>query len=505
MRARDQSLDLQPGRILHKRTLALVIVLSLYPSRINADQQTFSNPEMREDMKQKNDSTHSAGKNDTEKAFSIKYQDDIGFVAFDPKGAKLFVAYPFDNGPDYPSEGLFRILEKDRIGYANLKGEIVIQPQFSAAHPFHGSRAAYCEGCALVPAGEHTSWQGGKWGFIDRNGNIVIPAQYDRIIDDFRAGYALVQKGGEQFRIDENGKMIEPGEMDPFQWLGIIGKVFQLISVIHFEDSVKIELSWDQTGKDYSFAQTGPKPLKINVFAAQNQKLLVSLFLIPWQNFSIKSRHDLVSRIGLADDLVTVSDFAVVYRSFSKTILSDAETGLLNGFEKAFKQIIQYQANQTVLDNENLDLPEEVQIISLAVFPYYIDLQVAVPGTVLPSADQWRRIVKDKMLRVSLIPDRGAITTSWYKPANLTADVYCRSVEAELLALFSNAVDASIENPDQREKIYQVSRDKLRKLFCAANSWVNVLFDIYDMRLRCWLSLPEKPGEKRQSRDLEKL
>ena len=68
--------------------------------------------------------------------FIVKYVPDLGFAAIDSNGNFLFEVFPYDNGPDYPSDGLIRILEKGQVGYANLAGEIVIDPRFECAYPF---------------------------------------------------------------------------------------------------------------------------------------------------------------------------------------------------------------------------------------------------------------------------------------------------------------------------------------------------------------------------------
>ena len=50
-------------------------------------------------------------------------------VAIDRNERILFEAYLFDNGPDYTSEGLFRIIHDGKIGFANENGEVVIAPR----------------------------------------------------------------------------------------------------------------------------------------------------------------------------------------------------------------------------------------------------------------------------------------------------------------------------------------------------------------------------------------
>ena len=72
--------------------------------------------------------------------------------------------------------------EGGKFGFINKKGELVIKPQFAIAHKFS-------EGLASVRKEE-----GGKMGFIDREGNFVIEPQFDWIELGFFEGLAAVQK-----------------------------------------------------------------------------------------------------------------------------------------------------------------------------------------------------------------------------------------------------------------------------------------------------------------------
>jgi hypothetical protein len=156
----------------------------------------------------------SSNLSDSSKISTIVFKQGQGFLALDRDDKVLFTIFPFDNGPDYPSEGLFRIIENNKIGFANELGEIVIKPRFSAALPFHGGLAAYCDSCIVVTMGEHKSWQNGKWGFINTLGEIVIPAQYDQIIDDFSSGYAKVEQNDSIITINKKGQNIQPDTMN---------------------------------------------------------------------------------------------------------------------------------------------------------------------------------------------------------------------------------------------------------------------------------------------------
>jgi len=86
-------------------------------------------------------------------------------IGIDAKGNELYRIFNYDNGPDYASEGLFRIQGKDRkFGYANAKtGAIVIAPQYARALPFEKGRAK-------VSQDDNADWTQGTWYQIDKKG-----------------------------------------------------------------------------------------------------------------------------------------------------------------------------------------------------------------------------------------------------------------------------------------------------------------------------------------------
>ena len=47
--------------------------------------------------------------------------------------------------------------------------------------------------------------QHGKWGFVDKTGQVVIPLQYD-FADSFNEGLAVVKKDGEWLTINKQGQ-----------------------------------------------------------------------------------------------------------------------------------------------------------------------------------------------------------------------------------------------------------------------------------------------------------
>jgi hypothetical protein len=82
---------------------------------------------------------------------------------------------PFDNGADPFVEGVARTVERGKIGFVDRRLRLVIRPRWDFASPFHGGVAAVCQGCRLVTDGEHRRVEGGRWGWIDRAGRVVVP------------------------------------------------------------------------------------------------------------------------------------------------------------------------------------------------------------------------------------------------------------------------------------------------------------------------------------------
>jgi hypothetical protein len=114
---------------------------------------------------------------DTIETFGIVGQEGERFalLGIDQNDSVLFEVYWFDNGPDYPRDGLFRIISNDKIGYADSLGQIVIQPQFKCANPFENGRARVALDCKVEvrDVDGHGEMVSDSWFYIDTNGNRI--------------------------------------------------------------------------------------------------------------------------------------------------------------------------------------------------------------------------------------------------------------------------------------------------------------------------------------------
>ena len=88
---------------------------------------------------------------------------------------------PFDNGADPFVEGLARTSVGGKIGFIDESLRVVIPATWTFAFPFENGRAVVCEGCELHDVGDgHREVVGGRWGAIDRNGEVVVPVIHTR-------------------------------------------------------------------------------------------------------------------------------------------------------------------------------------------------------------------------------------------------------------------------------------------------------------------------------------
>jgi hypothetical protein len=112
---------------------------------------------------------------DTFRNHAIVLIDSIGFVSIDRNENIQYKIFTIDNGPDSISDGLFRIIIDDKIGYANSLGEIKIKPQYKFAFPFINGKAKVTnEGyIKQLLNSEYHSWESNNWFYIDKHGKQI--------------------------------------------------------------------------------------------------------------------------------------------------------------------------------------------------------------------------------------------------------------------------------------------------------------------------------------------
>jgi len=126
--------------------------------------------------------------------------DDSGWIYIDKNGRSILRPFIIDNGPDYFSDGLARYMEQGKIGFMDENGVKVIPAIFEFVLPFSEGLAAFCEKCKEVRHDEYKRIEGGKWGYINKSGEIVVDPEYDKA-GSFKDGQAEVSKGQKKYLI----------------------------------------------------------------------------------------------------------------------------------------------------------------------------------------------------------------------------------------------------------------------------------------------------------------
>ncbi len=119
------------------------------------------------------------------------------FTMYDLKNKKIANIKSFDNGPDYFSSGLRRVIAgwSGKYGFINKKNRVVIKPRFDFAYQFKGKYAIVIKKPTYKIMGEHTALTKGKFGVINKSGRIVIPLKYESIFQSSANHFKVVLNG----------------------------------------------------------------------------------------------------------------------------------------------------------------------------------------------------------------------------------------------------------------------------------------------------------------------
>jgi hypothetical protein len=127
---------------------------------------------------------------------AVPQKDKFGYM---DKAGRQVIPPRYDDVQAF-SEGLAAVKLEDKYGYIDRSGKMVIPPKFGSADPFS-------EGLAVVQLDS----AGKKWGYIDKSGKSVIGEEEFVYARRFSDGLAAVQgKNGKYGFIDKTGNFVIP-------------------------------------------------------------------------------------------------------------------------------------------------------------------------------------------------------------------------------------------------------------------------------------------------------
>lgn len=134
-----------------------------------------------------------------------------GFFGYVDLYGKEVAPFEYEDAKSF-SEGIAAVLIDGKWGGIDREGNLVIKPQFDDSFCF-------CSDLAVVgiKAGD-----GMRFGYIDKKGNMVLPCQYDAALD-FNGDRSWIEKDGEMFQIDKTGTPVSGAKLHNFSWGGRYG------------------------------------------------------------------------------------------------------------------------------------------------------------------------------------------------------------------------------------------------------------------------------------------
>lgn len=134
------------------------------------------------------------------------------------RNGNMVILARFEEARDF-SEGLATVKIGDKYGCIDSNGRVVIPPRFDFIGEFKNGFAEIrfdrletgkidrTGKILIAPSSPMLTFRNRKYGYVNRNGNIVIPARFEEATD-FNEGLATVKIGDKYGCIDSSGKVV---------------------------------------------------------------------------------------------------------------------------------------------------------------------------------------------------------------------------------------------------------------------------------------------------------
>lgn len=129
------------------------------------------------------------------------------WLGIDKEENVILKPFIFDNGPDYLEEGLFRFVENNKIGFADINGRKIILAKYDFATPFENGLSTNILGGQREydKEGEHWWWIGGyESGYINHDGKEFT--QLTELKDNRRQAWTKDKK---HFLLNSEGQIVK--------------------------------------------------------------------------------------------------------------------------------------------------------------------------------------------------------------------------------------------------------------------------------------------------------
>lgn len=270
------------------------------------------------------------------------------------------------------------------------------------------------------------------------------------------------------------------------EWVKIVCMAIQLFNHSELKDQATVHIGWIAPD---SLGFVAPEQLPaatIRISDLNSQSVLSEYILIPRQNLYQKktSGDDLMGDIDKT--FVTVTPNAVIFRKVLRTILADSIKSLSMKHDSLFYRMIQNDSNQKIIKQEQgFSTDNGLQVIRMTEYPHYIDLGVAQPGTKITQKIIPENFPKNKMIRLSMIPDYGPVHTQWIEQPNYYYDSCVSLTEKAVINIIDSTFSDAVNNGNHTGKniLYSMCQARIKSsefpVSCNSTSvtshWIKIL------------------------------
>ena len=262
------------------------------------------------------------------------------------------------------------------------------------------------------------------------------------------------------------------GQAEPPNWITLLGQACLLLVKLWGEEDLKISLNWEVEGPYHIFSEV------------QYGRLVLFRETTPLAGYDLIPRTSFISEENLTRQLVTVTEEAVIYRDLSVESLNEEDRQTAEEFHRRLLKLLDYPAMQEEEDPAALEWPDSVEIIKAILRPYYLEVDLAIPGSRPVPPEEWLKTAPGRMLLLREIPDMGKIRSRWLFHSE--ENIHSQAEKDGLEKIFRKALDKALSHPTLWQTARFDGANKIAQLVVhpsQAGAW--------DEKLKRWIPEPD--------------
>lgn len=254
-------------------------------------------------------------------------------------------------------------------------------------------------------------------------------------------------------------------------WLNLFALTVEMFSGFPVNENFSVKTCLDDLSKIHFNSNKKNKGLYIDFYCEKTGEKLISYILIPWQDlFPLSAKEDNMVTIMENVKMVTVTPFCMLFEINAHPTPNEEQVVIIEKITNMMEYLFDVRnTNTPVKEKDAYTLSDGTQVIRLKSYPFYTDLQVAIPGSGNIHAASIKKRFPNKMIRLTRIPEIGEVKTSWLASGQAEMDPFLLDNQNEILSVYQNVVQKCQEDisEESRKKINEQTRVQFKKMLAS--------------------------------------